>query len=188
MPTAQAYLTPSLHLPITAFLPIKPTPLQQCLSGAWKTHWSIHMLCNTERILLPDGNSSVSFTLCWRQWMVATVSISFFLLIWSKPPLPQLCLGLFLSHVWNVNYVFMIFVNQFFTPCFCKLKFLIKRTKNVCLCVWSLFQIIVKIPSGYSSRKSKDHSLQKLRNYVQNFTKQDNTLAEAWLLSRVDSE
>lgn len=82
----------------------------------------------------------------------------------------------------------MIFVNQLFTPCFCKLKFLIKRTKNGCLWAQSLFQITVKIPSGYSSRKSKDHSPQKLRNYVQNFTKQDNTLAEAWLLTRVDSE
>lgn len=76
--TAQAYSTPSPHLPITAFLPIKASPVQQCLSGAWKTHWSINMLCNTERILLPDGNSSVSFTLCWHQWMVATVSIPFF--------------------------------------------------------------------------------------------------------------
>lgn len=70
----------------------------------------------------------------------------------------------------------MIFVNQLFTPCFCKPKFLIKRIKkNGCLCVQSLFQIIVKILLGDSS-KIPDHPLQKLGNYVQNFTEQRKTI------------
>lgn len=74
----------------------------------------------------------------------------------------------------------MIFVNQLFTPCFCKLKFLIKKTKNGCLCVQSLFQIIVKIPSGYSSRKEQTSlSTETWELCTELYKTEDNTSAEA---------
>lgn len=66
-----------------------------------------------------------------------------------------------------------------FTPCFCKPKFLIKRIKW--LCVQSLFQIFIKIPLAYSLRAE----ITPCRNLgTELYGTEDNTLAEAWLLTR----
>lgn len=96
-------------------------------------------------------------------------------------------LGLVPIWVWNINHVFMIFVNQLFTPCFCKLKFLIKRIikKIGCLCVQSLFQIIGKILLGYSSKQEqRSPPAETWELCTELYGMEKNNLAEAWLLTR----
>lgn len=116
---------------------------------------------------------------------MATVPIVF-LSIWSKPPLLQPTFGTCscLSWVWNINHVFMIFVNQLFTPCFCKPKFLIKRIKKWLFVCSLYFKLTIKILLGYSSKQEHRSPPAETWELCTELEGEDNTLAEAWLLTR----
>lgn len=130
-------LTPCLHCTwLPSFhqqIPLDDSNNAPLVPG--KPTWCTKMLCNTKwllpLVLLKSGNSSkISFTLCWHQCTVATVSFFFFfLLIWSKPPVTIHVWGLVpVSGVWNINYVFMIFVNlDFLHLVFVSWSFLLKE-------------------------------------------------------------